>query len=95
MNPLTKLLAGRDRWSGAACHGKWRLFDPRREDEPGEDYQVRVFLAQGFCARCPIFDKCRDYAANARPRDRAGTWAGQPFDANGRPVRIDKEGTAK
>lgn len=88
MTPLTELLAGRDCWDGAACIGEWRLFDPRRDDESGEDYQVRVFLAQGFCARCPIFDKCRDYAANARPRDRVGVWAGQPFDHRGRPVRL-------
>lgn len=91
MNPLTELLAGRDRWTGAACHGMWATFDPRRDDETADDYEARVYRAQTVCARCPILDDCRGYAANARPRDRAGTWAGTPYDLNGRPVRIPKE----
>ena len=91
MNPLTELLAGRDRWTGAACLGEWATFDPRGDDEPADDYEARVYRAQTICGTCPILTECRDYAGNARPRERAGTWAGKPFDANGRPVRTPKE----
>lgn len=87
MNPLSELLAGRDRWSGAACLGRWQLFDPRRDDEAAEGYSVRVTLAQGICGTCPILVRCHEYASNARPRDRAGTWAGIPYDSNGRPAQ--------
>lgn len=88
MNPLTELLAGRDRWDGAACVNRWQLFDPRRDDEPADDYEARVHHAQTICGTCPILTRCRGYASNARPRDRAGTWAGIPYDSSGRPVRI-------
>lgn len=88
MNPLTELLTDRDRWTGAACVNRWELFDPRREDEPAEDFHVRVTLAQGICSRCPILTKCHATAQNARPADRSGTWAAIPYDGRGRPVRI-------
>lgn len=91
MNPLTALLAERDRWTGASCTGMWVVFDPRGDQESKADYIERVQLAQAVCDLCPIFDKCRQAAANARPRDRAGTWAGVPYDLNGRPVRLKKE----
>lgn len=88
MIPLSELLAGRDRWDGAACLGDWATFDPRHDRENETDYLDRVRRAQTVCARCPIFDDCRGYASGARPRDRAGVWAGQPYDSSGRPVRI-------
>lgn len=88
MNPLSELLAGRDRWTGAACLGEWDLFDPRHEGESVDDYSDRVTLAQAVCGTCPILTRCRDFAGNARPRERAGTWAGIPYDTNGRPVRL-------
>ncbi|MFL0579202.1 WhiB family transcriptional regulator [Dietzia sp. 179-F 9C3 NHS] len=88
MNPLTELLAGRDRWSGAACAGLWDVFDPRRDDETADDYEARVYRAQTVCGTCPILADCRDFAGNARPRDRTGVWAGIAYDHRGRPVRI-------
>lgn len=88
MNPLSELLAGRDRWTGAACLGEWDLFDPRRDDEHQDDYEARVHRAQTICGTCSILTDCRDYAGNARPRDRVGVWAGQQYDSNGRPVRL-------
>lgn len=91
MNPLTRLLADRDRWTGAACVGRWRLFDPRGDRENDETFTARTFRAQTICGTCPIRARCRDFAANARPRDRAGIWAGQPYDTKGRPVRTPKE----
>lgn len=91
MNPLSELLAGRDRWTGAACHGMWATFDPRHDDEHQDDYTARVHRAQTICRTCPILDDCRDFAGNARPRDRTGTWAGIPYDSNGRPARTPKE----
>ena len=95
MNPLSELLAGRDRWTGAACLGRWQLFDPRRDDEAAEDYSVRVTLAQGICGTCPILTTCRDYAGNARPNQRAGIWAGIAYDHRGRPDRAHQKGTAE
>ena len=91
MNPLSELLAGRDRWTGAACLGEWATFDPRRDDETADDYEARVYRAQTICGTCSILTECRDYAGNARPRERAGIWAGQPFDHQGRPVTITEE----
>lgn len=91
MNPLTELLAGRDRWTGAACHGMWDTFDPRGDREDDEHFQARIYRAQTICARCPILDECRTFAATARPRDRAGVWAGVAYDASGRPVRLKEK----
>lgn len=88
MNPITELLHGRDRWTGAACSGRWDVFDPRGDDEDQEHYTARIYRAQTICTTCPILTACRETAANARPRDRVGTWAGQPYDLNGRPVRL-------
>lgn len=93
MNPLSQLLAGHDRWTGAACIGRWETFDPRADDEDREEYTARVYRAQTICAACPILTECRDFAGNARPQERAGIWAGIPYDHRGRPVRIPQEDT--
>ncbi|HIW69674.1 MAG TPA: WhiB family transcriptional regulator [Candidatus Dietzia merdigallinarum] len=91
MNPLTELLAGRDCWTGAACIGLWHEFDPRGDHEGDDEYTARVYRAQTICGTCPILTDCRGYASNARPRDRAGVWAGVAYDSNGRPARTPKE----
>lgn len=88
MNPLSNLLAGHDRWTGAACHGQWDTFDPRWDDEGQEHYTARIYRAQTICTTCPILTACRDFAGNARPRDRVGTWAGIAYDGQGRPIRL-------
>ena len=86
MNPLTELLAGRDCWTGAACIGLWHEFDPRGDHEGDDEYTARVYRAQTICGTCPILTDCREYAQNARPKDRAGVWAGVSYDIKGRPV---------
>lgn len=91
MNPLSELLAGRDRWTGAACIGQWDKFDPPGEREDDPTFLGRVQAAQRVCGGCPILAECRDFAGNARPRERAGIWGGVPYDSSGRPVRIPKE----
>lgn len=88
MNPLSQLLADHDRWTGAACVGQWETFDPRHDNETADEHQARVYRAQTVCGSCPIFDNCRNFAGNARPRDRVGTWAGIAYDHNGRPIRL-------
>lgn len=93
MTPLTELLAGRDCWDGAACHGLWRFFDPRDEREPDDVHAARVKAAQAICATCPLKAACHEYASNARPKDRAGVWAGVSYDIKGRPVRMTQETT--
>lgn len=90
MNSLTDLLADRDRWTGAACVGRWHLFDPPGDREADEAFTARVYRAQTICASCPILARCRDVAGNARPRDRSGVWAGTAYDTKGRPVRTTK-----
>ena len=91
MTPLTELLAGRDCWDGAACIDQWDTFDPRGDHEGDDEYTARVYRAQAICATCPLKAACHEYASNARPRDRAGIWAGVPYDVKGRPVRITQE----
>lgn len=91
MNPLAELLAGHDRWDGAACLGQWALFDPKGDREGDDEFHARVQRAQAVCSRCPILERCRDFAANARPKERAGIWAGVAYDTNGRPRRAPKE----
>lgn len=93
MNPLTELLAGRDRWSGASCVGKWATFDPRADREDEHEFLERVRRAQSVCRRCPILTRCRDFAANARPAHRAGVLAGTAYDSKGRPVHTRREDT--
>ncbi|MDZ4234629.1 MAG: WhiB family transcriptional regulator [Dietzia sp.] len=91
MNPLSELLAGHDRWTGASCIDRWETFDPRGDDEPDREFHTRVRRAQAVCRACPILDQCREFAANARPADRAGVLAGVPYDHRGRPVRTHQE----
>lgn len=88
MTPLTELLAGRDCWDGAACIDQWDTFDPRGDHEGDDEYTARVYRAQTICGTCPILTDCRRYASNARPRDRAGVWAGTAYDASGRPAHL-------
>lgn len=93
MNPLTDLLAGRDRWTGAACVGEWELFDPRGEHEPAELHALRIEYARAICGVCPVLTECHATAQNMRPADRSGVWAGIAYDIKGRPVRIPTKET--
>lgn len=88
---LTDLLAGRDRWDGAACIGVWSLFDPRGESESVEEHALRIQHARAICTSCQLLEQCYEIACNMRPRDRTGVWAGVPYDHRGRPVRTPKE----
>ena len=86
MNPLSELLAGRDRWTGAACIGEWELFDPRGDDEPAELFSTRLEYARAYCRACPVLEKCHETAQAMPATHRAGIWAGTVFDSNGRPT---------
>lgn len=88
---LASLLAGRDRWAGAACIGQWALFDPRAEDETTDDFRDRVEQATWTCHRCPLIESCHSTAQSLPPRDRAGNWAGTGYTKTGRPIHISKE----
>ena len=89
MNPLARMLAEivDHRLEGAACTGEHHLFDPRADDETQPDYADRADLARMVCGTCPVLNACHGVAQNMRPNHRAGTWAGIPYDSNGRPVR--------
>lgn len=91
MNPLSELLAGRDRWDGAACTGLWRIFDPGDEKEPDDVHAARVRAAQAICAICPIAAACHATAQNMPAKARSGVWAGIAYDIQGRPIRTNKE----
>lgn len=87
MNPLSELLHGHDRWDGAACLGHWDLFDPRAEGESEHQFFDRVSIAQAICNRCPLLESCHATAHRMPATHRSGTWAGIPYDSNGRPRR--------
>lgn len=61
---------------GAACVGRWALFDPRADDETPEDAQCRHQAALSICATCPIFDDCSSWAASLGPCEVMGVLAG-------------------
>ncbi|WP_298442818.1 WhiB family transcriptional regulator [Gordonia sp. (in: high G+C Gram-positive bacteria)] len=67
---LAVLLADLPDLSGAACSGRWELFD---EAEPGEDLdQVRYRHAEAaqICRACPVLDDCREWSANLPGKHR-------------------------
>ena len=52
--------------SGAACVGSAELFDPPAPYEDAADTRYRHANAEALCHRCPVLDRCRDWAAQRR-----------------------------
>ncbi|BBY91331.1 hypothetical protein MGALJ_10000 [Mycobacterium gallinarum] len=73
-NGLVNALFGIPDLAGAACWGRWDLFDPEREREPGqqsEDPHDRHQLAVSICLNeCPVLDQCRAWVDSLKPSQR-------------------------
>lgn len=52
-----------------------RLFFPIRDQEAGHIRALRISLAKGFCATCPVQGNCLEWAL--RHGIREGVWGGQ------------------
>ena len=79
---LSGVLVGIPDLPGAACWGRWDLFDPEREREPGqriEDAYDRHQLAVSICLNeCPSLDACRSWVESLKPSKRpVGVVAGR------------------
>lgn len=95
------MLQGTPRLTGAACAGRWELFDPRGVDvvqETVPEADARHAEALAICAACPALGACRAWVAESRPSQRpAGVVAGIPPPKRGgsRPTRKASQTTRK
>ena len=71
---LAAALSAVPKLDGAACWGRWDLFDPEADREHGqqsEDPHDRHQLAVSIClTECPCLDACRSYVESLRPSQR-------------------------
>ncbi|OBK82134.1 hypothetical protein A5649_09775 [Mycolicibacter heraklionensis] len=75
---LAAILAGVPHLPGAACAGIWSAFDAAEPGEEPADVDYRHRTALATCRRCPALDRCAEWAAGLRGRDRPdGIIAGQ------------------
>lgn len=87
---LAELFAGLPVLDGAACAGRWELFD---DAEPGEDpdqVRYRHVEAARICRTCPVLDRCREWSESLPGKHRPpGVLAGcipEPARSVGRPA---------
>ncbi len=59
---LINVLTGLPRFDGAACSGRWSIFEPQRDGERRDDVLERHHDAEQLCATCPALAPCRDWA---------------------------------
>lgn len=79
LTPFRRLLEEMDGWSlpGAACTGRWELFDPPTRGEPPATTRHRHTQALALCHTCPALDRCRDWLDQLPPNQKpAGVVAG-------------------
>lgn len=69
--------------SGALCVGSAELFDPRDPYEDAADARYRHENAEALCHRCPVLERCRDWASTRR--DDGAVVAAQVPRLPGRP----------
>lgn len=67
----------------AACRGMVDVFFAERHD------MAATKKAKEVCARCPVFNECRDYITENN--ERAGVWAGQSADTFRRTITKGRE----
>jgi len=76
-------------FTGAACAGRWGLFDPRGDRESTDDLAERHEAAAQMCGTCPlpVFARCAATARALPKAHRRGVWAGTSYDlpVKGRP----------
>jgi len=71
---LARILRDGADLAGAECIGNPDPFDPPGPVEPLDDVEYRHRAAAAICARCPVLDRCTDWA-QSQPADgmvRAG-----------------------
>lgn len=64
---------------GAACQGRWELFDPPEPDEDEDERDFRIATAKREClTACPVLDTCRSWADSLpRTKKPVGVIAGR------------------
>ena len=86
--PLAAALSAPPTLDGAACIGRWSLFDPQHDHEPAADTTRRHRTALRICQACPVLAACHRWAATLPATHRpAGVLAGTP--PTGRVSRAD------
>ena len=77
--PLAAALSAPPTLDGAACIGRWSLFDPQHDHEPAADTTRRHRTALRICQACPVLAACHRWAATLPATHRpAGVLAGTP-----------------
>ena len=61
--PLAAALSAPPTLDGAACIGRWSLFDPQHDHEPAADTTRRHRTALRICQACPVLAACHRWAA--------------------------------
>jgi len=69
-------------FTGAACVGRWGLFDPRGDRESTDDLAERHEAAVHVCGTCPlpVFARCAALSRTLPKAGRHGGWAGRSYD---------------
>ncbi len=69
-------------FTGAACVGRWGLFDPRGDRESTDDLAERHEAAAHLCGTCPLptFARCAALSRTLPKAGRHGVWAGRSYD---------------
>ncbi len=73
MSDLASLLGSMrraPRLPGAACRGKWALFDPAEPTEAADETRNRHQAALAACQSCPALAGCEQWFAGLQPRQR-------------------------
>jgi len=76
-------------FTGAACLGRWGLFDPRGDRESTDDLAERHEGAAHVCATCPLptFARCAATVRALPKSGRRGVWAGHSYDTTTKETR--------
>ena len=86
--PLAAALSAPPTLDGAACIGRWSLFDPQHDHEPAADTTRRHRTALRICQACPVLAACHRWAATLPATHHLGITREQP-DAGFRTGRGD------
>ncbi len=67
---LAAALAAAPRLPGAACKGRYELFDPAEPGEDEDDYTYRDETALAICRHCPALTDCQSWLETLPPRQQ-------------------------
>lgn len=88
---LADALSAAPDFEGAACVGRWPLFDPPDDGESRASVQERHEIAVQVCRQCPALEACREWSLTEKPTGAvvAGTIPATP--KRGRPTSAETE----